>query len=279
MLDVAIIGGGIFGCVIGKTLREGGLKVEIFDSQENGRASPAAACLMKPGWFSGFEQEEVKRSLALLDYLYGVKEIPFVLKGMGIKVPRLVPVYWVNPESILSEPKTIGKAKVVYNHEVHDKDYPLGVLVDNKIIKCKKVIVAAGIWSGDFIKHLKVEPKAGVVFRSPGRTEPTIDVWAPYKQLVAFNIDSKTVWAGDGTALKPESLTGERITKSAARCAPYLGAAHEVIVGYRPYVKDAKPAYLVEEEPGLWCATGGAKNGTIAAAWCALQIKQALEHL
>ena len=272
MHDVIIIGGGLFGCIIGKTLRQAGKHVQIIEGKKPGRASPAAACLMKPGWFSGFSPEEVKASLGLLDELYGVKEIPFTLKGLGIKVPKPVPVYWVDPEKILSEHMRFDNVLAIHKF----KDY-MGVNIDSKeILHCKTVIVAAGIWSHHFVKDLVVEPKAGVVFRSPGHTEPVIDVWAPYKQLVAFNITPDTVWAGDGTAMKPENLGADRLKKSAERCQPYLSAAHEAIVGYRPYVKDAKPAHLREHSENVWCATGGAKNGTIAAAWCALKLREAL---
>jgi hypothetical protein len=50
------------------------------------------------------------------------------------------------------------------------------------------------------------------------------------------------------------------------------------LYGVRPYSKDAKkskkPCYLQEMQPGLWAATGGAKNGTIAAGWAADQISR-----
>jgi hypothetical protein len=38
-----------------------------------------------------------------------------------------------------------------------------------------------------------------------------------------------------------------------------------------------KPCYLAEVRPQLWVATGGAKNGTLAAAWCAHELVQKLQ--
>lgn len=283
MRDVLIVGGGIFGRVIGRALAHQGLDVVIYDSSEPGRASPAAACLMKPGWFSGFTKQEVDDSLNLLDQLYGVEKLTFGTRAGGLYTSKTVPVFWVDPQKILGQNKLhneqISHGKVISICERLDKcfDVRVATLPDEEVYEvAKTVIIAAGIWCHPF-SRAKVEPKAGIVFRSPGQLkERIIDIWAPYKQLVAFNISPGEIWVGDGTSLKPESLTNERKLQSLERCKKYIRDGMQSIVGYRPYVKDAKPAYLVEESPGWWVATGGAKNGTIAAAWCALKLREQL---
>ena len=118
------------------------------------------------------------------------------------------------------------------------------------------------MWYGEHVEH------------------PFIRPWAPYRQIVAFN-RGDGLWVGDGTAVKPETFTAERLQKSMVRCAGAVGLpgleknGPEIVIGHRPYVPKVKPCYL-KIQRGLIVATGGAKNGTLAAGWAAHKVGEAL---
>jgi hypothetical protein len=113
-----------------------------------------------------------------------------------------------------------------------------------------------------------------------GPTEPAIRPWAPYKQLVRFN-RGDGIWCGDGSAIIPENWTLERQLQSRKRCAEFVGKSEtssKLLVGIRPYIKLQKKAPCLVERlnKGIWVATGGAKNGTMSAAWAAREIEAGL---
>ena len=140
------------------------------------------------------------------------------------------------------------------------------------------VVVAGGVWSKELIHAPTLVGKQGVSFRVPESyvMNNTIQAWAPYKQAVVFQEKRDQVWAGDGTAIKPENWTEERAQKSLNRMRKITTfssmASKHAVVGIRPYVPKVKPCLLEHQENGLWVATGGAKNGLIAAGWAAHEI-------
>jgi glycine/D-amino acid oxidase-like deaminating enzyme len=156
-------------------------------------------------------------------------------------------------------------------------------------VQVKLVVVAAGIWTKMFVPEVDVVGQAGIAWlrQANGIEEPFIKVWAPYKQIVAFN-RGDGLWIGDGLSLRNwndsyENASRERCDAALLRRSvwgPSINSsqAPEVLklFGYRPYVKDAKPCLLKEVRKGFWVATGGAKNGTLAAGWCADQIVRRL---
>jgi hypothetical protein len=116
------------------------------------------------------------------------------------------------------------------------------------------------------------------------KVDPAISVYAPYKQAVMFNIEPKTVWFGDGSALIESTWTKERkqrIEATADRAAKLSGAIKgtrvKVTEGARPYVEGHKSGYLEQLSPKLWVSTGGAKNGTVLAALQALRFVEAMK--
>ena len=118
----------------------------------------------------------------------------------------------------------------------------------------------------------------GMALLFPGNHPPRgiIKPWAPYRQLVGFD-RGDGLWVGDGTAIKVGNWTPQREAEVMAReykLARRIGdvaPADEMqrLYGIRPYSKEAKPCLLGEVSPGLWVASGGAKNGTVAAGYCA----------
>lgn len=267
-LDAIVIGGGLFGSIIAQELRSQGRVVTIIDSEREGAGSKPAACLMKPSWFGSLGKDVSEASLQLLDRHYGVHDIPFKVG------PGHATVHWCDPADILK------------GHDIDDHVERVAPIhgggarvrtVDGQELHAKLVVVAAGVWSSELV-HVEggLKGLAGMAFVWPKQhlQKPFIAPWAPYRQIVAFN-RGDGVWVGDGSAIKADNWGLLNEIKSQERCAAAVGMpiAHDTkrLFGIRPYTK-RKPCYLEEVAPGLWVATGGAKNGTIAAGWCAHEI-------
>lgn len=277
--DVVVVGAGLFGSIIAQRLRTRGRSVVVVDSQEQSAGSYPAACLMKPGWYSGLGKEVHEPALALLDELYGVQDIQFKIG------PAHTTVHWVPPSQILLDPDNTARVtRIIRRGDEWDVIVQAASL--SAIIRARTVVVAAGMWTPNLVPvEGGLKGQAGVAFLWPSDVmagiEPFIQVWAPYKQLVAFDRGDGT-WVGDGSAIIPANWTTARENQSYDRCSRAVGrlglgdrerGVVRTLYGVRPYTK-FKPCYLREHEPGLWVATGGAKNGTIAAAWCAHEIER-----
>lgn len=277
MFDVVIVGGGLFGQIIGKAMEDQGRNVVILDAKMSGAGSKPAACLMKSSWFSGLGKEVYEPSLELLDRLYGVEDLQFALKPFKIlgKVGTGT-VHWIRPSKILVE-KNITEATVVgiAGSTVHY------VIPGDKTVReiiGRLVVVAAGVWTERLLgeRGYVQQAQKGMAFLYPHRKikEPFIRPWAPYRQLVAFN-RGDGLWVSDGTAIKAENWTKDRETAALQRCKDHIGPGDRepiMLTGLRPYAKGHKPCLLEMVQPGLWVASGGAKNGTLAAGWCAHEL-------
>ncbi len=283
MHDVAIVGGGLFGQIIRRKLIADGMDVVNLESHQKHSGSSPAACLMKPSWYSALGKDVYEPSLRLLDELYGVSDIEFETRPLK----KRVTVHWCDPNAILSSVSKYLLVNRVEPGRVHGftRTGYASSTSDYTTIEARTVIVAAGVWSNDILpverRVLGLVGRAGAAFLWPGDrvNQPFIKVWAPYRQLVAFN-RGDGLWVGDGSAIKPENWTEERCQASLKRCQEamdynYLNAPPVKLYGIRPYVPKVKPCYL-DIQPGLIVATGGAKNGTLAAGWCAHKISEAL---
>lgn len=275
VVECGIIGGGIFGSIIAKKLHTIGKSIIIVDSDENKAGSKAAACLMKPSWYSSLGKEIWQPAMRQLEELYFIEEIKFQTKIGKVNVT------WINPNSILRKTHEIAKINRVVSEYgqwfIYEKDQEIPIVV------CNTLILAAGIWSNNILYESGIplvedlSPRTGTSFRIKGVTEPKIHAYAPYRQSVKFNISPNTIWTGDGVANKNYDVF--HLSKSIVRCAQFVGCSETLLsatTGHRPYVKDAKPCYLKEHAPGLWVVTGGAKNGTIAAGWAAHRLGEIL---
>jgi glycine/D-amino acid oxidase-like deaminating enzyme len=269
--DVVIVGAGLFGSIIAKALRVEGHRVITIDEECLGAASKPAACLMKPSWFSSLGKAVYDPALQLLDELYGVQQVTFKAGKL------LAKVHWCSPASILQR---ADRLEHVSRLTQVGRKWRVTLDTSGTFLTAPTVIVAAGIWTEDLVPvEGGMTGLAGVAYLWPEQHihEPFVRVWAPYRQLVAFN-RGDGLWVGDGTAIKEENWTSDRERVCYQRCSKAVGLFREQpdqLFGVRPYVKQ-KPCYLKEAEPGLWVATGGAKNGTLAAAWCASEIVKAL---
>lgn len=266
MIDAIVVGAGLFGQIINKNLTRAGLNSVMLDCQKSASGSAPAACLMRPSWFNSLGKSAYEPALRTLDKLYGLEDIEFKVG------PAKTKVHWCDPKEILA-----GKSLFAKVEEVG----PGWVRTSRERFEARWVIVAAGVWSGELTRVPKLSGRAGAAFLWPGEKveAPFIQPWAPYRQIVAFN-RGDGLWVGDGTAMKPENFDGARRALSANRCARAVGLSadvpaafggYEILYGIRPYVPGAKPCFL-NMQPGLITATGGAKNGTLAAGWAAHKI-------
>lgn len=266
MLDIAVVGGGLFGSIIARAFE--GRNVAVFDDAQPTAGSRPAACLLKPSWYSSLGKEVYQPALKLLDEFYGVADLRF-----ATRLGKVV-VHWCDPKQILQPPTHRVRVSSVTR-----RNDSFVVRADKEYL-AKTVIVTAGIWTPLLVPMLgtRLIGQAGVAFLWPEETveKPFIKVWAPYRQLVVFN-RGDGVWAGDGTAIRAENWSAKYDNACAVRCSTAFPAKSERrrLFGVRPYA-NVSPCYLKEHSPGLWVATGGAKNGTIAAGWCADQLRKRL---
>lgn len=285
-MKIAVIGCGLFGSIIGAELAHCGPNVTWFDDGRPMAGSKPAACLIKPSWLSSMTKPQIDDALELLDRLYGVRELTF---NTGLPSPLgTTTIRWVDPRQVLTWPGSKHNVKVTgikvlgdNRFNIHSEGAVFGETFD-------RVVVCTGYWAGhELVSHMHnhvVKGQVGAAMLWPKITRDVfpnkIKVWAPYKQLVAFD-RGDGIWCGDGSAIIPENWSAERQLQTMQREAHFVErsvTSGSVLVGTRPYVKlDKKVPCLVEQlSPGLWLATGGAKNGTMAAAWAAERVRDQL---
>lgn len=262
VMNIGIIGWGTFGGIIGKALKKDGHTITMFDCRKKLAASKASGWLMKPSWFERLGSKIADPSLELLDKLYGLQKVKFRIGPLKTWAYRI------------DGTKVLHADLQCFERKVHDVDQL------TKDYEFDTVIVTAGCWSGRFANIPNLTGKQGVSFRWKGQVERNrIKPWAPYKQVVVFNEDGETVWGGDGSAILPTNWKEERVSQCLERVSKLSklpAEKAEAFEGIRPYVPGAKPCYLEKAGKRVWVVTGGAKNGTIAAAWAALQLKEKL---
>lgn len=285
--DVVVVGGGLFGRVITHALRRQGRRVVAIDAAHETRGSNAAGCVMKPSWLSRLGGDFTP-AMDLLASLYSSFERrPFRVNGMAF-----ADCYWVRPDQVLLDSMTgdfTDEADDRRGNVEHVLQSDDGLDVPQVVysttagwerVEAPLVVVAAGIWTEHLLPELRgvVTPRWGVATRSEATLEHDfIRAWAPYRQVVGVNLDPGLCWTGDGSALV-RAPVGDQLAAIVRREAVDAALRSRTILGARPYVDrkvlGSAPALLQEVRPGVWAATGGAKNGTAAAAWCALRLME-----
>lgn len=274
-VDVVVVGGGLFGSAAYHALERAGCDVLMVDDMRLGRGSEPAGCLMKPSWLSSLSKEQILQSMDQLDELYGVESVPFNLlptRSLALDIKRVRPSQVLAPKKFHRYSKVVSVAQV--NKVVSVRT------ADDTYFYAKHVILACGQWGNQLAPTLAVKAQWGwsflwdKVWPGPGILQP----WAPYRQLIGFQIEPSLVWSGDGTALKAESFTNDRLAVSLNRVASALGYSVEqdgprVLAGGRPYAERTPGLPCVfEQDRRIFLINGGAKNGTIAAGWCAAEL-------
>jgi glycine/D-amino acid oxidase-like deaminating enzyme len=261
MIDVIVIGAGLFGSVIARHLTALGYSVLVIDNKEPTAGSRAAGCVIKPSWLTNFGGS-LDPCMDLLKLYYQVHTVEFTIHPSGFKTT----CGRIEPGDILGGPH-------INDHISDVRQYPDRVVASGSVgdYTAKRIVVAAGIWSPE-LYSCDVSAKLGWSFRGSPIPNPVIDTWAPYRQVVAFNMSDGRSWIGDGTALIPKSITPERLAVSQARCSAKSGATDlQPTLGARPYAVTTAPC-LVAENGRAILATGGAKSGTVGAAYAALRV-------
>lgn len=267
MHDIIVVGSGIFGSVIARHLRRLGQRVVVVDDRRPDSGSAPAGCVIKPSWVTSMGKEQFQDSLDLLDSICGVQEISFRVQPSGAAAP----CFRVEPSTLLVVPDVLARVEAVEDGcRLGTEHGPMTVL------RARHIIVAAGLWTPVLCPWVETWGRWGWSFRGPRVTENTISLWAPYRQVVAFNMDDGRSWSGDGSALIEKSAEKpEALLAAAARCARVVGDTLLTTTrGVRPYAEtDGRPC-LVSRRGSVWAVTGGAKNGTIAAAWAARELER-----
>ena len=274
MPEAIVVGAGLFGSVIACELRARDMEVVVVDDNREFSGSKPSACLIKPSWISSLSKEVINPSLDLLERRYGLEEIQFrTLPGIKAKVKHVSPNTVLKPADY--ERRVGSIAYRVKQWHVSNGTYSLFDAETTWSLSAKYLIIAAGFWTNQLVRmETKLTGLTGVSFLWPGKQlkEPFINVWAPYKQIAAFQRQDG-VWIGDGSAILWNNWNAARKQQSERRCVAAVGLKGnpQATVGIRPYTGE-KPCYLREQEPNLWVATGGAKNGIVSAAWSANEI-------
>jgi glycine/D-amino acid oxidase-like deaminating enzyme len=261
MIDLAVIGGGLFGQIVAAHARTQRAKVLVVSDQRAGAGSPAAGCVMRPSWMSKMSREQIDAAFSLLDELYGLRPISFTIQPLG----KTVECFRVEPTAVLGGAAQRGTCQAIDQHGVV-------VLDTGETIEARAVVVAAGIWTAELCPWVpEVTGRWGWSHRGRAVDKPTIKAWAPYRQIVAFNMSDGAAWVGDGSAFVQKSVNETNARRSSTRCAT-MTKLHTTTLGARPYCDVGGAPCHVSRRGRVWAVTGGAKNGTAAAAWAAREI-------
>lgn len=256
-MKLIIVGAGLFGRVAADLAEKFGHEALTIDAQMQMRASPAAGCLLKPSWLASIPKQAVERGLSVLDELYGLEDVELKSTlGFPVWVRR------VDPDKILKKkPDVVGRVVGVSQDGQ--------VRMEDGTVYRGTVLVAAGVWSKELVPSMPdIKVLVGASARFPGQLPGgRIDIYAPYRQAVAFNINKKQTWFGDGTSIVQHNWSDERVEQSADRAAAKFSLhGGRWTVGARPYVEGHKAGYLKQVGKKLYVSTGGAKNGITLAA-------------
>lgn len=293
--DVVIIGAGLFGQTIRKMAQGLGMSTLTIDDDRSMSGSKPAGCLIKPSWLASMSKPDQNLGMAALEKYWGVNQLEFRAGMMG--ATKRVSVWQVPPDRILAMPpdlRAVVRGLTRFN-DVNVQvqlEFGGGMASHVSAVSARHVVVATGmsaeslVQTSGYLCHfpkMELKGKAGASFRVPDRMmlENIIRPWAPYKQIVAYampEMPSPTIWVGDGSTVKPENLDANRLLDSERRCLGVVGLSAwpqlSRRIGVRPYANTyGKPCYFEQWGP-ITVVTGGAKNGTIAAAWAAAQLEE-----
>lgn len=276
-VDTIVVGGGIFGRTISQHLSDLGHHVVCFDAAKPNAGTYPSACLIKPSWVARLGKKVVDPALDTLRQTWGMEKLDFTV-GFNTKRGLFTEqVHWVDRSRVFANQDYMRWAEVL---SVHD-DGSVVVREGSEILRihARNVIVAAGVWSKELVEVPGLKAHFGAACLWQGQLERNfINPWRPYHQLVAFNIDPHFTWVGDGTTVVAHRWKPEQQVAIVDRCRAAIDAKGipEVRVGMRPYIKGVKHALLEQRSQHVWLATGGAKNGTLGAGWCAHELGRRL---
>jgi glycine/D-amino acid oxidase-like deaminating enzyme len=288
-MRAVVIGGGLFGQIITRGLKEKGYAVYLLDNRQPAAGSPPAACLIREEWCGKLGDDVYQTGMKWLEERYPVYHKELVqFPNRALQVPgKRITCTWYDPKNLMP----YDSHHFAVHQLVQGGNLPWGAegrwigddVLTNDIIGADLVVVAAGVWSQALVPwvDLGLVGKAGMAYLYPKVHQPGFIVpWAPYKQIVGFH-RGDGFWVSDGSAIKPENFDEERRQRTFERCGltpkESGGKALEFkeLFGIRPYTKQL-PCFCREVAPKLWVAVGARKNGTLLGAWCAKKIQESL---
>lgn len=279
-MKVLIVGAGLFGSTIARGLQMNGHQVTVFDDNREMSATAPSGLLMRPSWSKKLGEAVSVPAMQTLDEIYGLQELTFHTKPKLIKAT----VFHIDSEQVLDRGDLdFVEAKVT---EVHPRWIKAAKTCQGQQLAVPEiydgdvVIVCAGYWCDKLMEVPGLSGMQGISWRWQGTGENNvISPWAPYKQCVVFQEKPGWMWGGDGSKIKPENWKPTRPQEAFDRVVKAYGKPIDVAthmkMGIRPFTK-VKPCLLEEREPGLWLATGGAKNGCVASGWATWRLQQEL---
>lgn len=279
MKEAIVVGKGVIGAAVAKELRSKGLDVLVLDSNEKLAGSPPSGGHMKPSWFSSLGSNIYEPALAKLTELFGFTEEQYRLYPL----PRAcsVSLFRLNIDSVLVCEYTKAEVTKIDLLETNAPQVTYETEGVEIVERCKLLVVAAGVWSAKLLPNTfppkSLVGKQGVSFRFPGQVTPFIKPWAPYKQIVAHNVDSRSLWIGDGTAILSKNWKESTVEVCRNRCAGSIATKAQpfkVMQGIRPYYKAGK-FQVAKIGRSAWVATGAGKHGSIVAGYAAYVIGRA----
>lgn len=272
-MNIAIIGGGLFGRIAADLATRNNWSVTVFDDARPLRASACAGCLFKPSWL--VKLRGWATGVELLEDLYGVDTLD-VDTFVGA-----LPLNRVNPYKILG-PST----SPIIPEEVKQVDWSARTLRTSleEWGPFDAIYIATGV-AQDLVPprfRASIKPRQGATLYYKGEGSPKLKVWAPYKQSVSVPVRDPELgactWFGDGTVIKPENWTDHHSVR-AKEHAQDLGLDQkdllELRLGIRPMYKPE--GHFARVAPNCFLGTGGGKNGVVLAALFADRFVKALE--
>ncbi|HEY7330520.1 MAG TPA: FAD/NAD(P)-binding protein [Gemmataceae bacterium] len=248
MSTLLIVGGGLFGSLAASYARSKGIESVVFDCGHPGAASPAAAGLFQEKWASRKLRPHYYYALPLLEHLFPIRNITLTRDDGSTESLLCV------PPSIILESQPVRRQVTSVGDgwlEAEGQRYQ------------GWVYIAAGIWSGQFLRDLEVYGKAGAAFVFAGEREGQIRQTDANRQCLAFVRDPETTFFGDGTAERVYTAEHDRLS---LKRAAEMGLTEPIqrLWGQRPYVPGGP--FFERIASRTWLATGGRKMGTILGA-------------
>jgi glycine/D-amino acid oxidase-like deaminating enzyme len=271
MYDCIVIGGGIIGTTVAKTLLDKGLSCALFDRGDYLAGTAPSGGHLKPGWFGDMPKSEYEPSIELLDDCWGIVNESF---RCG---PARIPLMRVDTDKVLKYPKIQKAVHAIKGQATKTPE----VILSDESYKCRLLVLATGVWANELLKDQEydIQRKRGISFLVPGQLKhPFVKPWAPYKQIVAHQQTNSKIWVGDGSAILDKNWDEKRIEQCRKRCLKSLKKPLKTNIrqreGLRAYVKHSKKHPCVFDKVGrnIYLATGAGKSGTISAGWVTRKI-------
>lgn len=261
---ILIVGAGIFGSLAARLAVKAGYKVTIIDCAKPLAASKCSSGLIRSSWVKSLGPAVVDTGYRVLRSLTPLISVNFTV----LPTCKAAVLDWVDYATLLWPVDVTDTVE-----EIGEGSVTLG---SGRVLR-GKVLVATGAYSGHLLPLPGLKGLVGASLRIPGEVpKPLMQVYAPYRQAMAFNIAPGTVWAGDGTAILEKNWEpAPRIAKLRQRAEDFFNlTGGTALVGSRPYLD--KGGYFARAGKNTWVSTGGAKNGTLLAAY---QAQRFLEEL